>query len=263
MSDVLPLQKGIIYGPVNSKRLGRSLGINLFPTSKKVCSFDCAYCHYGRTQDKTLQPDRADLPSVDEVISAVEQALKSTIEFDFITFSGNGEPMVHPDFPLIVRKVRELRDKYRQHTPLTLLSNSSCLTSSVDIDTLSLIENRIFKLDCADQKSFEIMNNACTDIQIEDIINGLEKISKVLPITIQTVFVDDIIQNYKGEIFDTWLNVIKRIKPQKIQVYSTDRPVAQTKVKMISNEKLHELAILIQDKTGIPTRSYDAQKSRR
>ena len=262
MSNLLPLQKGIIYGPVNSKRLGRSLGINLFPDTKKICSFDCAYCQYGRTSDKTSKPNRADLPKVDEVINAVEQVLKSSVEFDYITFSGNGEPMVHPDFPEIVRKISELRDKYRHDVPLTLLSNSSCLASDVDIDTLSLIENRIFKLDCADQKSFMIMNDASSDLKIADIIAGLEKLSAVLPITIQTVFVDGIIQNYQGEIFDQWLKAIKRIKPQKIQVYSTDRPGAVAGIKMIRNEELHRLANLIQEQTGIPTRAYEAQKKR-
>ena len=262
MSNFLPLQKGIIYGPVNSKRLGRSLGVNLFPDTKKVCSFDCAYCQYGRTHNKTLKPNRSDLPTIDEIINAVEQVLKSPIEFDYITFSGNGEPMVHPDFPEIVRKISELRNKYRRDVPLTILSNSSCLAGAFDIDALSLIENRIFKLDCADQKSFMIMNDAGPDLKIEDIIAGLEKLSAVLPITIQTVFVDGIIQNYKGEIFDQWLKAVKRIKPQKIQIYSTDRPVAVAGIKMISNEELHRLANLIQEQTGIPTRAYEAQKKR-
>ncbi len=262
MSNVLPLQKAIIYGPVNSKRLGRSLGINLFPNTKKVCSFDCAYCHYGKTSEKTSKPDRAELPTVAEVTSTAEQIFKSPIEFDYITFSGNGEPTIHPDFPEIVRKIKELRDKYRHNVPITLLSNSSCLTGDIDIDTLSLIDNRIFKLDCTDQQSFQIMNNGCADIKIDDIIAGLEKIAQVLPITIQTVFIDGIIQNYQGKIFEDWLQAIKRIKPQKIQVYSTDRPVAVSGIKMLSNEQLHQLANLIQEQTGIPTRAYEAQKKR-
>ncbi len=260
--SVLPLQNGIIYGPVNSKRLGRSLGINLFPSTRKVCSYDCAYCHYGKTDDKTSNPNKDALPSVQDIINAVEQALTSSLEFDYLTFSGNGEPMVHPDFPEIVRKIKELKDKYRPQVPLTLLSNSSCLAKSVDIDTLSLIDNRIFKLDCADEDTFRIMNNAVTEIKVNDITKGLEKISRVLPITIQTVFVDGIVQNYQGEIFKKWLDAIKRIKPQKIQVYSTDRPVATSNVKMVSDEKLEEIANIIREKTGIPTIAYKTQKKR-
>lgn len=262
MSNVLSLQKGIIYGPVNSKRLGRSLGINLFPTTKKVCTFDCIYCHYGKTQDKTLKPNRADLPSVNEVINAVEQALKSSIEFDYLTFSGNGEPMLHPDFAEIVRKVKDLKGKYRPNVPLTLLSNSSCLVKPIDFDTLTLIDNRIFKLDCADEETFKAMNNSVTEIKIQDIITGLEKLSAVLPITIQTVFIDGPIKNFEGAVFEKWLSAIKRIKPQKIQVYSTDRPVASSQIKMVSDEKLAEIANIIRAKTDIPTIAYKAQKKR-
>jgi wyosine [tRNA(Phe)-imidazoG37] synthetase (radical SAM superfamily) len=256
------LQKGIIYGPVNSKRLGRSLGMNLFPTTKKVCSFDCIYCHYGKTDDKTMSPDLKDLPSVEQVINAIEQVLKSPVEFDYLTFSGNGEPMIHPDFAEIVRQTKQVKDKYRPNIPLTLLSNSSCLAKSIDFDTLSLIDNRIFKLDCADEQTFRAINNPVTEIKIKDIIDGLKTLSSVLPITIQTVFIDGPIKNYEGEVFDRWLEAIKKIKPQKIQVYSTDRPVALASIKMISNEKLQELAILIQEKTGIPTRAYPAKKNR-
>ncbi len=260
--SVLSLQKGIIYGPVNSKRLGRSLGINLFPNYKKICSFDCVYCHYGRTDETTLNPNPKDLPTVEQVISAIEDTLKSPIEFDYITFSGNGEPMTHPDFAQIVRLTKQARDKYRPNVPITLLSNSSCLAKPIDFDTLSLIENRIFKLDCADEPTFKAINNPVPEIKIKDIINGLKTVSSVLPITIQTVFIDGPIKNFEGEIFAQWLDAIKQIKPQKIQVYSTDRPVAQSQVKMISDEKLTELARTIMKKTGIPAIAYPAQKKR-
>jgi wyosine [tRNA(Phe)-imidazoG37] synthetase (radical SAM superfamily) len=256
VSNVLPLQQGVIYGPVNSKRLGRSLGINLFPTTRKVCSFDCIYCHYGWTQEKTSEPDRAGLPTVDQVIFALETALKSDLQFDYLTFSGNGEPMLHPNFAEIVKRIKALRDKLRPTVPIALLSNSSCLIQSLDIDTLSKIDLRIFKLDTADQTAFEMINNAVSAIKIKDIIIALEKLSAVLPIIIQTVFFDGLVNNYQGVVFNHWLAAIKKIKPQKIQIYSTDRPVASSKVKMISNEKLKGLTQTIIDKTGIPTTAY-------
>jgi wyosine [tRNA(Phe)-imidazoG37] synthetase (radical SAM superfamily) len=262
VSNVLPLQKGIVYGPVNSKRLGRSLGINLFPASKKICTYDCIYCHYGETKDVTINPDRAGLPSTEQVVSAIEQALKSDLEFDYLTFSGNGEPMLHPDFRAIVEKVKKLRDKYRMHTPITLLSNSSCLVKKFDIDTLSQIDVRIFKLDCADQETFEAINGPVSGIKIKDIIDRLVKLSSVLPVIIQTIFMDGPIKNYEDRIFDEWLAVIKKVKPQKIQIYSTDRPVATSNVKMVSDEKLEEIANIIREKSGIPTIAYKAQKKR-
>ncbi|MCX8014725.1 MAG: hypothetical protein N2748_01780 [candidate division WOR-3 bacterium] len=259
---VLPLQKGIIYGPVNSKRLGRSLGINLLPTTKKICSFDCIYCHYGKTTVKTLTPNSSDLPTAEQVKTAIELALKSPLEIDALTFSGNGEPMLHPDFPKIVTIAKELKDRYRPQIPLNLLSNSSYLVKSLAIDSLSLIDNRIFKLDCADQETFQLINNPVDGLNIIEIINRLEELSRVLPITIQTVFIDGAIKNYQGEIFNYWLKAIIQIKPQKIQIYSTDRPVANQQVQMVSDEKLNELAELITKRTKIPTIAYLAQRRR-
>ncbi len=122
---MIPLQRGIIYGPVASRRLGRSLGINLLPANCKLCSFDCVYCHYGRTQAKSLHPEEDAFPSVQEVLNAVEAALQGGLDFDYLTFSGNGEPTLHPNFAEIVFEVRILRDRLRPQVKLAVLSNSS------------------------------------------------------------------------------------------------------------------------------------------
>lgn len=259
--SVLPLQKSIIYGPVNSKRLGRSLGINLLSCEKKICSFDCIYCHYGRTTEKTLKPLRNDLPSVEEVLSAVEQAIKNNCHFDYLTFSGNGEPMLHLDFAKIVFEVRRLKDRYCPQIPLVLLSNSSRLVNAygqppVDLETLSLIDLRIFKLDTADDTLFQKINQPVPELKIGDIIESLISISKRLPITIQTVFIDGPIKNYDEDALREWLKAVMKIKPMSIQVYSTDRPVAKSDVKMLSNHKLIEIANYIQKHTKILTKAF-------
>ncbi|MGD8706353.1 MAG: radical SAM protein, partial [Syntrophobacterales bacterium] len=104
---LLPLQKGILYGPIDSRRLGKSLGINLMPSDFKLCSFNCVYCHYGWTRKHFLDFHglHKDLPSIDAVVRKVEEAAKSKIPFDFLTFSGNGEPTLHPHFPELVEHV--------------------------------------------------------------------------------------------------------------------------------------------------------------
>lgn len=96
---VLQLQTDIIYGPINSRRLGRSLGINLLPNDRKLCSFNCVYCHYGRTDVKTLLPEDVHFPSVEQVLDAVEEVLRTYPDVDYFTFSGNGELTLHPHFP--------------------------------------------------------------------------------------------------------------------------------------------------------------------
>ncbi|MCX7784746.1 MAG: radical SAM protein [candidate division WOR-3 bacterium] len=261
---VLPLQKGIVYGPVNSKRLGRSLGINLLSCEKKICSFDCIYCHYGRTDKKVLKPARNDLPSVERIVSAVEQVICSNQKFDYLTFSGNGEPMLHPDFAKIVFDIRRLKDRYYPQVPLALLSNSSRLVDfcgstydeEVDLATLSLIEFRIFKLDTADEELFQKINQPVAELKIGNIIDSLVCVSEQLPITIQAVFIDGPIKNYTDEALNDWIKAIIKIKPISIQICSTDRPVAKSEVKMLSNQKLEELAKHIQKKTKILTKAF-------
>ena len=150
MSRVLELQKGIIYGPVSSRRLGRSLGINLSPTARKVCSFNCVYCHYGWT--KVLTSDLSayidDLPAP----KAVEKALEETLRTldpppQYITFSGNGEPTLHPDFEEIVDRVRVVRDRTGTQADIAILSNSTGLANQSVLRGLASLDVRIMKLD--------------------------------------------------------------------------------------------------------------------
>jgi len=254
--SVLPLQKGIIYGPVKSKRLGRSLGINLLPCDNKVCSFDCIYCHYGHTKIKTVKPNSIQFPSVSEVLSEVEKALKSEIGFEYLTFSGNGEPMLHPQFTELVAEVKALKERYRPTVTLTLLSNSSLVGLTDITDAIVSIEFPIFKLDCGDEVTFKALNRPAPEIKLNEIIAGLKRLARRFKITIQTVFVNGMVTNFSQEPFARWLTAIKEIKPAAIQIYSTDRPVADTKVKMLSKEQLEEIAKTIRQKTGILTQAY-------
>jgi len=107
---VLSLETTLTYGPLFSRRLGRSLGVNVLPFDRKVCSFDCVYCHYGNTALKTLTPAGVAFPAVGAILQAIETALRRYPHVDALTFSGNGEPTLHPHFPAIVAETRRLRD---------------------------------------------------------------------------------------------------------------------------------------------------------
>ena len=126
---VLPLERGIVYGPIISRRLGVSLGVNLLPAGYKTCSFDCVYCHYGCTHAKTVDPSVEDMPWPQEVERALEAALRRHHSVDSLTFSGNGEPTLHPAFAEIARTARQLRDRHAPHVRLALFSNSSTMSS--------------------------------------------------------------------------------------------------------------------------------------
>ncbi len=252
----IPLQRDVIYGPIKSKRLGLSLGINLLLTTKKVCSFDCVYCHYGKTNVKTIRPENIDLPTTDFVLKKLEEYLKSNIAFNYITFSGNGEPLLHPDFNFIVQETKGLRDRFRPNCPLALLTNSSIIARDKKIETLKLIDLPIFKLDCGDEETFQKINRATEEIKLEGIIKGLKEIAGAIKITIQTVFIDGKIKNYAGDIFNNWLSAVIKIRPSFIQIYSVDRPVAEEGIEMLDDKILLGLAEEIEKKTGIKTKAY-------
>jgi len=149
------LQSEIIYGPIHSRRLGRSFGINLMPKNLKVCSFDCIYCQYGKTTEHTLSPSLTELPTVQEVLDKVERAFKKPRTIEFLTFSGNGEPTLHPDFLEIVQGVYHLKNRLRADTKLVILSNSSCVSNPDVLEALGLMDVAMMKLDVGDQATFQ------------------------------------------------------------------------------------------------------------
>ncbi|MBU1936443.1 radical SAM protein, partial [bacterium] len=127
MSAFLALKKGIIYGPVSSRRFGMSLGINLSPTNVKLCSLNCVYCQYGPTECLQATSEGADLPKLSDVIWSLEQALKQDTHLDQITFSGNGEPTMHPEFPDMVEWAIQLRNRFMPKAKVAVLSNGTML----------------------------------------------------------------------------------------------------------------------------------------
>jgi wyosine [tRNA(Phe)-imidazoG37] synthetase (radical SAM superfamily) len=250
---MLPLKHEIVYGPVNSRRLGRSLGINLLPVRRKVCSFDCVYCQYGCTQVKTLDPDPEGFPTLDDVIAAVETALTSGPDFDSFTFSGNGEPTLHPQWPEIVDAVRQLRDRHRPGGRLSLLSNSTTAARPLVQAALSRIDAPIMKLDAGDEATLAAIDRPVHGISLDSILEGL---SKVPGLVIQTLMVRGAAANSDGPAFESWLSALARLKPVQVQIYSTDRPVPVAGVDRVPPERLQRIAARAVDQTGLDVRAY-------
>ena len=174
---VLPLQKGNIYGPVKSRRLGSSLGLNLLPRSYKLCSFNCIYCQYGLNPPQS--PDMVsalydELPTVSAIKKAILAALASLREkIDYITFSGNGEPTLHPDFPAIVEVVRDIRDRYASHVKLAILSNSTTINKPEMVEALMQLDTPIMKLDAGSEKLYKRINRPAGGVDFNKIVEGL------------------------------------------------------------------------------------------
>lgn len=249
----ISLQPGIIYGPILSRRLGRSLGVNLLPSNRKVCSFNCTYCQYGFTQELMLHPIRSTLPKPPEVYAAVEAALKKPRSIDYLTFSGNGEPTIHPDFPEIVRGVKAIKDKLRPDAKLAILSNSSKVNDPEVAAALRLFDAPIMKLDAGDQDTFEAINQPFRGLEIDKIVKGLKR----LPILfIQSVLVEGAVSNIKGEAFEHWVEKLAELHPRIVQIYSTERPTAQDELKCVSPKKLQEIAALLQERHQLNVHAY-------
>jgi wyosine [tRNA(Phe)-imidazoG37] synthetase (radical SAM superfamily) len=251
--NMLQLQTGIIYGPIHSRRLGRSLGINLLPTDRKLCSFDCVYCHYGRTAVRTLSPAEGLFPSVEQVLAAVEEALRTVPDVDYLTFSGNGEPTLHPRFPAIVSAVRQLRDELRPGVKLAILSNSTTVHLPHVRETLRLFDAPIMKLDAGDPATLARVNRPDPAVKLERIVAGLKGIPGLV---VQSVLVDGAVTNVRGEPFEAWLAALSEIGPARVQIYSTDRPVPDAGVEWVPPATLRRIAGEIENRTGLPVDAY-------
>ncbi len=164
-----------------SRRFGRSLGINLSPGSCKLCSFNCAYCHYGKTERLVADARqyKRDLPPYPEIIEAVQEALRSRMELDAVTFSGNGEPTLHPDFPALVEGVIYLRNKYRPRLKIALLSNSTGLGREDVRRAVMKLDLPVFKLDAGTEKTFRKINRPAAGVRFEEIVSHLKSLGNV------------------------------------------------------------------------------------
>jgi wyosine [tRNA(Phe)-imidazoG37] synthetase (radical SAM superfamily) len=253
--QTLKLQEGIIYGPIKSRRLGTSLGINLLPTTYKLCPFNCIYCQYGWTDTHT---DNAleyieDLPTIEGLEEALESWLKRGQDVDYVTFSGNGEPCLHPQFDQMVEVASELRNKYVPRARLAILSNSTCLDRKSVIEGLKQLDQRIMKLDCGSEETFRKINRPHRNINYKEIVENLKNLEEVI---IQTILVDGEMRNIENEEIEKWIERIDYIKPREVQIYSIDRPSADQTLKLVGKEKLNEIAQKAQEATRISVRVF-------
>ncbi len=252
---LLPLQRGILYGPINSRRLGRSLGINLMPVDYKLCSFNCVYCHYGWTKKHTmdLKNYHQDLPPVDDVLRAVEVAARSKMVFDFLTFSGNGEPTLHPNFPELVEQVVKIRDRHRPVAKVALLSNSSGLLAEEVREVISRIDTPVFKLDAGSENKFNQINRPTKGIDFVEIVDVLCSLQNIY---IQTVLVDGTLSNVTEEDIASYFQQLSRIQPKEAHIYSIDRPVPNAQISLVPSKRLEQIAQQGQTETGVKISAF-------
>jgi len=249
--ETIPLKCGIIYGPISSRRLGQSLGLNISPINYKFCSFNCVYCQYGWTVVHSLDTtDRfGDFPTPEAFSRALETAIQEDIKIDNITFSGNGEPTLHPQFEELVDIARELKEQYRPQVRIGILSNSSTLSIDKVYKALAKLDFRIMKLDAGDLETFTKLNRPCQGINYETIVNGLKSLEDII---LQTMFVSGEIHNISHREIEEWIQRVGEINPLKVQIYSLHRPSADASLQEVVRERLQEIATQVQQVTEVP-----------
>lgn len=247
------LSRDLAYGPVRSRRLGLSLGINLFPVGRKICPFDCIYCEYGKTTDLVSRVTRDGLPSVGQVLHAVETRLAEQPGLQYVTFSGHGEPTLHPHFAEIVDGVVALRDRLQPAARVAVLSCSGVVNRAEVRAALSRVDRRIMKLDAGDEATFQAINRPVSGLKLRAIVDGLEQLDDVV---IQHMVLDGLTANAPGPVHEAWVRAAERIQPREVQIYSVDRPTAEAGVLKVPLADLQRLARTFHARTGIAAAAY-------
>jgi wyosine [tRNA(Phe)-imidazoG37] synthetase (radical SAM superfamily) len=233
----MDLQTGIVYGPVASRRLGRTLGVNLAPAGRKACNFECAYCRVAWTEP----PARGDWPDPPDVIRAVERALESCGAIDAITVGGNGEPTLHPAFAPIADGLCRARNRLAPDAKLTLLSNGSMLHRREVLNALGRFDVRVMKLDAGDATTFRLMNGA--PIPLGRLVGNLRGVGRL---TLRSMFVHDargVVDNTTPRAVQAWLQAVDRIRPDAVEIGTLDQnPRPGSSLQRVPAEALEAIA---------------------
>lgn len=239
----------IVYGPIRSRRLGVSLGVNLMPTTAKLCTFDCVYCECGWNQP-ILHPQ---LPTREQVRDALEsQLLTLDVQPDVITFSGNGEPTLHPDFLGIIQDTCALRDQYCPNAKVSVLTNSTQLGRKDVVEALLLCDNRILKLDSAIDTTMQLIDKPVNQhLTVAQIVQWLSLFEGNF--TLQTCFLRGeyegrVIDNTTPEELSAWYQIVDILHPKQVMIYVIDRATPLQTLSKVPTEEMEAIAAPLREK---------------
>lgn len=242
-----------VFGPVNSRRFGISLGINLLSPDHKVCNFDCVYCECGYTHEVGKISEK--FVDADHLIDTLEARFfqQQDKQLDAITFAGNGEPTLHPRFGEIAEKIRKLRDHYYPGTKIVLLTNGTTLHKPQVRNALSQIDVIAVKLDAGTDQAIEEIDRPLSPVSTEKFIKRIQRLGR--PVKIQTMFIKGMIDgnefdNTKDEHLLPWLECIRKIQPIEVMLYSLDREAPLKSLEAVSRKSLEHIAEILK-KEGI------------
>ena len=240
----------IVYGPIRSRRLGVSLGMNLMPTTAKLCTFDCVYCECGWNQSVSHPV----LPTREQVREALASRLiaLSSNQLDVITFSGNGEPTLHPEFLGIIEDTCTLRDRYCPKAKISVLSNSTQLGRADVVKALRMCDNRILKLDSAIDTTMCLIDKPVNEnLTVEQVAEWLSLFEG--DFTLQTCFLrgeyeGQVIDNTTPEELSAWYTMIERLRPKQVMIYVIDRATPLQTLSKVPAAEMEAIAAPLREK---------------
>ncbi len=249
MPDPIPLQDTTVYGPIHSRRLGHSLGINVLPVSRKVCSSNCVYCQYGWTlPGSSTEPLKRAPELLAEVSESFRRYAEQCTPVDCITLAGNGEPTLHPDLVEIVVGLKKLRDTYFPNAKIGILSDATQLSRPSVRRALELLDARYMKFDAADEATWKRINIPLGQTRFASMVEALRSLPDVV---LQSIFVQGSYDNTEEPHLANWINGVGSIKPLSVQVYTIDRPTAADGITKVPREQLQAIADRLVATTGI------------
>ena len=235
------LREETVFGPIHSRRLGSSLGINLLPVNGKICSFDCIYCECGWNRDGK---DDKRIPSAAEVRSALEDKLSTLmlegVGIDSITFSGDGEPTLNPEFPRIIEDTLRLRDVFYPDAKVSVLSNATRVHVPEVFEALRKVDNPIMKIDAPTDELVRLIDNPAPGYSLARTIEALRRFEG--DFVLQTMFLrSPDFDSSSPEVLDGWKAIVRDLRPRKIMVYTIDRPTPMQGSEKFSVELMRSL----------------------
>ncbi len=232
-----------MFGPIVSRRLGSSLGVNLLPSKGKLCNFDCVYCECGWNKDG--MNDKV-FPKYEDIEAALEEKMSKLAAegtpVDSITFSGNGEPTVHPDFPKVIDATLRYRDKYFPNARVSVLSNATMIDRPAVAEALMRIDNPILKIDASSDELIMKINRPVGHYKLDEVVEAMMRFNGNF--ILQTMFL-------RSPEFDTagpaalaaWMDIVRKVRPREIMVYTIDR---ETPDKSLGKFTVEEMTAFVQ-----------------
>ncbi|HIZ86418.1 MAG TPA: radical SAM protein [Candidatus Coprenecus stercoravium] len=236
----------IVFGPIKSRRLGNSLGVNLLPQNGKICSFDCVYCECGWNKDGAADHVLPPKEAVFEQMSTKFALLHAEgTPVDTITFSGNGEPTIHPDFPEIIDFTLKMRDKYFPNAAVSVLSNATMIGKKEVREALMKVTNPILKIDSGLEEYIRIVNKPVGHYSLQETVDNLKKFNGNF--ILQTMFLRGNIDGRRIDLtspdsVEPWRKIVLDLRPREVMMYTLDRETPAKELEKVTVEEMETIA---------------------